>query len=227
MTRWNVPEESLRDEDLVSLVKTMSMGISEKEMKDFLQQAPRASMSVFADALEFTAALKQSGLNSEATRDIVFSGLEKGYFSRSSWHLALAVKAAKSLNIADEHIKMVALEVVSGDKTIQEARKALGVDRKDLKWGPQIIPPRSGIPAKGPTTEGDKGYSGASEQEGAGRSSGGTGESDGAGSHHGGHGGGPSDDGGGGGAGSGGNGHGGRDSTGGSGNSIGSGERHK
>ena len=162
MNRWNLPDDALRSEDLVRLVKTMSLGISEKEMEGFFETIPRVSLSIVANVIEFSAALRQSGLGSKATEDIVLSGLGKGYFTRSAWSLALLVKAAKGRNTSDERIKSAALDVVRGNQSIEQAQRALGIGDKDLSVGPQVISPSVAPPEAGSGPRGGEGESGSS-----------------------------------------------------------------
>jgi len=177
MDRWEVPVKDLKDRDLVRLSKTLTMGISEQEMKGFFEEAPRTSMKAFVNAFEFMAALKQAGLSSEATKAVAFAGLEKGYFSKSGLNLASTINAAKRGNIADHEIETAALEVVLGNRSIQETQRALGLESKDLDRGPHVISPHG---EGAGSTKGGRG-----EPGGAGHGSGEVGEG-GAGGHGGG-----------------------------------------
>ena len=177
MDRWEVPVKDLKDRDLVRLSKTLTMGISEQEMKGFFEEAPRTSMKAFVNAFEFMAALKQAGLSSEATKAVAFAGLEKGFFSKSGLNLASTINAAKRGNIADHEIETAALEVVLGNRSIQETQRALGLESKDLDRGPHVISPHG---EGAGSTKGGRG-----EPGGAGHGSGEVGEG-GAGGHGGG-----------------------------------------
>jgi len=174
MDRWEVPVKGLKNSDLVRLAKTLSMGISEQEMKGFFEEAPPTSMKAFVNAFEFMAAMKQAGLSSEATKAVVFAGLEKGYFSKSGLNLASTISAAKRGNIADHEIETAALGVILGNRSIQETQKALGLEPKDLGRAPHVISPHG---EGAVSTEGGKG-----ERGGAGPGSGEGGEG-GAGGH--------------------------------------------
>jgi uncharacterized membrane protein YgcG len=158
MDRWEVPVKGLNDSDLVRLAKTLTMGISEQEMKGFFEEAPATSMKALVNASEFMAALKQAGLSAEATKALVFAGLEKGYFSKSGLNLASTIHAAKKDNISDHEIERAALEVVLGSRSVQETQRALGLESKDLHRGPHVISPHG---EGAPSTKGEKGESGA------------------------------------------------------------------
>ena len=144
MNRWSIPTQSLESGELVRLGKTLSMGISRQEMEGFFARAPQAPIAEIVNALELMAALKQSHLQTEMSEEIVFTGLKKGFFSKTAWDLPLMVSAAKSKKIADEKIKAVAIEVVSGKKSVLKAHTDLGLDPHNLVLGPQF----SGSPSE-------------------------------------------------------------------------------
>ena len=196
MIRWDMPKENLRSEELVRLSKTLSMGISEQELKGFLAKAPKAPLSEIADAVELMAALKQSRMQSETVEKIVFYGLREGFFSRTAWDLPLMVYSAKSHKLSDTNIKTAVMEVVKGEKSVLDAHIGLGLDPNDLALGPQVSGP-SGVSAghgQG-TGHGGSGSGGGSPGGSGGSGSGGGGS--------GGSGGGPGGSGPGGGSGSG------------------------
>jgi hypothetical protein len=141
MSRWDMPKENLRSEELVRLSKTLSMGISEQELKGFLAKAPKAPLSEIADAAELMAALKQSRMQSETVEKIVFYGLREGFFSKTAWDLPLMVHSAKSHKLSDTKIKTAVMEVVKGEKSVMEAHIGLGLDPNDLSLGPQVSGP--------------------------------------------------------------------------------------
>jgi uncharacterized membrane protein YgcG len=170
MDRWEVPVKGLNDSDLVRLAKTLTMGISEQEMKGFFEEAPPTSMKAFVNAFEFMAALKQAGLSAEVTKAVAFVGLEKGYFSKSALNLASTIHAAKRGNIAEHEIERAALEVVLGNSSVQETQRALGLEPKDLDRGPHVS---SSHGEGAPSTKGDRGESGAGGHGGGAGSAGG------------------------------------------------------
>lgn len=184
MSQWGMPKESLRSGQLVRLSKTLSMGISEPEMKGFLEKATKAPLAEIVDAAELMAALKQSRMPSQIAEEIVLEGLREGFFSKTAWNLPLMVDSAKSRKLSDTKVRAAVLEVVKGKKSVLEAHTGLGLDPSDLTRGPQI---------SGPV--------GASGGQGG---SGGTGHGGSGGPGSGGPGGGPSGSGGGGSGGSGG-----------------------
>ena len=138
MSRWDMPKESLRSEELVRLSKTLSMGISEQELKGFLARAPKAPLSEIADAAELMAALKQSRMQSEIAEKIIFHGLREGFFAKTAWDLPLMVYSAKSHDLSDTRITAAVMEVVKGKKSVMEAHIGLGLDPNDLTLGPQV-----------------------------------------------------------------------------------------
>ena len=182
MNRWRIPPQSLESGELVRLSKTLSMGISRQEMEGFFARAPQAPIAEIVNALELMAALKQSHLQTEMTEEIVFTGLKKGFFSKTAWNLPLMVSAAKSKKIADEKIKAATIEVVSGKKSVLKAHTELGLDPHDLVLGPQFSGPPSESTGKGDGTghgEGDSGGmgSGGGNAGGMGGGAGGSGGS--------------------------------------------------
>ena len=86
------------------------------------------------------------------SEEIVFTGLKKGFFSKTAWNLQLMVSAAKSKKVADEKIKAAAIEVVSGKKSVLKAHTELGLDPHDLVRGPQFSGPSSESNGKGEET---------------------------------------------------------------------------
>jgi hypothetical protein len=149
MNRWGIPTENLTSGELVRLSKTLSMGISEQEMEGFFARAPQASIIELVNAVEFMAALKQSGLPSDIPEKIVFTGLRNRFFSKTAWDLALMVNSAKRKQIPDEKISAAALEMVMGRKNIREAHIDLGLDPQDMARGPQFSVSHPGAPEKG------------------------------------------------------------------------------
>ena len=173
MNRWSIPTQSLESGELVRLSKTLSMGISRQEMEGFFARAPQAPIAEIVNALELMAALNQSHLQTEISEEIVFTGLKKGFFSKTAWNLPLMVSAAKSKKVADEKIKAAAIEVVSGGKSVLKAHTELGLDPHDLVRGPQF----SGSPSEGPGKGEETGHgTGDSGGMGGGGSSGGMGD---------------------------------------------------
>lgn len=167
MNRWSIPTQSLESGELVRLSKTLSMGISRQEMEGFFARAPQAPIAEIVNALELMAALKQSNLQTEMSEEIVFTGLKKGFFSKTAWNLPLMVSAAKSKKVADEKIKAAAIEVVSGKKSVLKAHTELGLDSNDLVRGPQF----SGSPSESPGKGEGTGH-GAGDSDGMGSGSG-------------------------------------------------------
>jgi hypothetical protein len=207
MNRWGVHKESLRSSELTRLSKTLSMGISEPEMKGFFSRAPQSSLTEIADAMEFMAALKQAHLQPEIAEEIVLNGLKEGFFSKTAWSLPLMVDSAKTKKLSDAKIKSAAMEVVKGRKSVLEAHVGLGLDPKDLARGPQFSGPQSESAGKGKGTGAGKGHLSGPGMGGVGHGgpdsgSGGHGGSGSAGSGSGGHGGGGDGSGGHGGGGS-------------------------
>ena len=145
------------------MAATLSMGISEDEMAAVFQGAPaKAALAERVNSLEFMAALNQSGLDPKAARELVFRGLERGYFSKTPWELARTVRSARDKKVPDHIIKSTAMEVVEGKKTIGEARTALGLQGRDLSRGPQVMSPNVGRAAGGSRAGGDSAAQGSS-----------------------------------------------------------------
>ena len=172
MNRWSIPTQSLEPGELVRLSKTLSMGISRQEMEGFFARAPQAPIAEIVNALELMAALKQSHLQTEMSEEIVFTGLKKGFFSKTAWNLPLMVSSAKSKKVADEKIKAAAIEVVSGKKSVLKAHTELGLDSHDLVLGPQF----SGSPSESPGKGVGTGH-GTGDSDGMGSGAGGSGGS--------------------------------------------------
>ncbi len=141
-------------------------------MEGFFARAPQAPIAEIVNALELMAALKQSHLQTEMSEEIVFTGLKKGFFSKTAWNLPLMVSAAKSKKVADEKIKAAAIEVVSGKKSVLKAHTELGLDSHDLVLGPQFSGSLSESTGKGEET----GH-GAGDSDGMGSGAGGSGGS--------------------------------------------------
>jgi hypothetical protein len=144
MARWDMKEESLRNQDLARLGKTLSMGISQKELEVFFKKSPKASIKEIVDSVEFFAALKQSDLRTEVAEEIVFSGINTGFFLITAWDLPLVVKAAKSQKISDDKIHKALKDVVMGQKGVREARTELGLKSREISRSPQLSVPRKG-----------------------------------------------------------------------------------
>jgi hypothetical protein len=178
MRQWGVPKESVWSGQLVRLSKTLSMGISESEMKGFLERAPKAPLSEIVDAAELMAALKQSRMPSQIAEEIVLEGLREGFFSRTAWNLPLMVHSAKNRKLSDTKIRAAVLEVVKGKKSVMEAHTSLGLDTDDLTRGPQISGPvgaSGGQGGSGGTGHGGSGGSGSGSPGGGPSGSGGSG----------------------------------------------------
>ncbi|MFC1825624.1 hypothetical protein ACFL9T_23175 [Thermodesulfobacteriota bacterium] len=183
MNRWGIPTKDLKDQELVRMTRVLSMGISRNEMKGLLENAPKASTRELVNSVEFSAALKQAGLSFEITKEVAVIGLQKGFFSKTAWALALTVNAAKKNNLTEKIIQKAALEVVRGEKSLKDAQNTLGINRQDLLHGSYITAPRNissppdrmgagqGESAGGPADHG----SGSPDFGGGGESSGGAG----------------------------------------------------
>jgi uncharacterized membrane protein YgcG len=168
LNRWDMPTEGLTPGELERLSKTISMGISEQEMEGFFARAPRAPIVELVNAVEFMAALKQSGLPSDIPEKIVFTGLRNRFFSKSAWNLAVMVNAAKRKQIPDEKISATALEMVMGRKNVQEAHIDLGLDPQEMVQGPQFSVSHPGTPERG----NEKASAGPEDSSGSGRAGG-------------------------------------------------------
>jgi hypothetical protein len=201
INRWGVPKERLKSEELVRLSKTLSMGISEQEMKGFFARVPKAPLSEIVDAVELKAALKQSRMHPEIAEEIVFDGLRGGFFVKTAWKLPLMVDSAKSHKVSDAKIKAAVQEVIRGKKSVMEAHIGLGLDPNDLTRGPQISGP--GVASAGQGHGATTGHGGSGGAVGPAGSPGGSGSGD-SGSGGPGSGGGPGGSGPGGGSGGGG-----------------------
>ena len=180
--------ENMKSAVVVRLARTLSMGIAQNEMQGLLQEAPKVSMGEIVEAVEFTAALKQAGEPFLEAKEITLVGLQDGFFTRTAWNLPLMVSAAKTNHVPEDKIKIAALEVVKGNKTVLEAHTGLGLDPKSLSRGPQIsVPGQDSGAGKGQATGGAHGGHGGA---GVGSGAGGGGGSGGAGGGGGGGGGG-------------------------------------
>ena len=135
MDRHSIQSRHLRGRDLARMAKAASMGLQDPELEAFFSEAPPASMAQYAHALELTAAMKQSGLDFAKGKEIAFAGLERGYFSKSAWGLAVTVHAAKKGGLSDAVIAQEASEVVQGGKSIQAAQESLNLDPGGLTGG--------------------------------------------------------------------------------------------
>jgi len=193
------PEE-MKSAAVVRLARTLSMGIAQSEMQDLLQNAPKVSMGEMIDAVEFTAALKQTGEDFAEAKEITLAGLQNGFFARTAWSLPLMISSAKTNHVPEDKIRAAALEVVKGNMTVLEAHTGLGLDPKSLARGPILSAPPPGGGKGANTGKGQTGASGQGGQGAAGPGAGGGGA--------GGPGGGPGGGGGGGGPGGGGGGSG-------------------
>lgn len=145
LARWGIKEESPRNQDLARLGKTLSMGISKKELEDFFNESPKAPIKEMVDSVEFFAALKQSDIRAEVAEEIVFSGIKTGFFSKTAWNLPLVVKEAKIQKVSDEKIHQVLKEVVTGNKGVREAQTELGLKPDGISQSPQFSVPRKGL----------------------------------------------------------------------------------
>ena len=182
INRWDMPIENLEDRELVRLSKTLSMGISEQEIERFFARAPKAPIVELVNAVELMAALKQSGLAPDISEEIVFTGLQNQFFSKTPWNLTLMVSAAKRKKISDKEISATVLEIIMGRKHIREAYTNLGLDPQDLVQGSQFSVSDPGAPDKGngKSTSGEgKGGSSGSGGSGGPSGSGESGGSDG------------------------------------------------
>jgi hypothetical protein len=210
MSERGMPLNELQPSQTLRAANTLAMGISEQEMQALFEDAPRVTLNELVNSLEFMAALKQSKLNTETVRQITLSGLEKGFFSKGAWDLALMIHAARGKNVADQSMISEALAVVKGEKSLAQAEKALGIERQDMVRGPQVMAPavhgtgqgKGGAQGHGSGADGGGG-GGGSPGTGAGGGAGGPGAGGGAGGPGGG---GPGAGGGGGGPGAGGGG---------------------
>jgi hypothetical protein len=141
LSRRGIPVSEMRQEELARVANILAMGISLEEMKGFFEETPSKHMNEIVDALDFMAALQQSGLSRETTRQIVFAGMRKGFFSKSAWPLASTIQAAKFKDLPETMVKTEAIAVVEGEKSLAQAQQALGLQSRDLDRGPQVTAP--------------------------------------------------------------------------------------
>jgi hypothetical protein len=149
LTRRGIPAREIPQVELARVANILAMGISVKEMKEFFEEAPLAPMNALVEALDFMAALRQSGLSRETTRQIVFAGMQKGFFSKSVWALASTIQAAKFKHLPEDMVKTEAIAVVQGEKSLTQAQQALGLQSRDLGRGPQVTSPAAPGPGQG------------------------------------------------------------------------------
>jgi hypothetical protein len=142
-------EKGFNDQDLIRMTKVLSMDVSRQEMKQLADEAPRVRPGELADGMEFLAALKQAGLGFEAAREVVHTGLQQGFFSKTSWDLPPLVYAAIKKSVPEDRVKELAAEVVRGEMSLPQAQQELGVTARDLARSPQITAPRAGISSQG------------------------------------------------------------------------------
>ena len=185
MNRWGIPTKDLKDQELVRMTRVLSMGISRHDLKGLLENAPKVSTRELVNSVEFSAALKQAGLSFETAKEVTYTGLQKGFFSKAAWGLALTVNAAKKNNLPEKIIQKAALEVVRGEKSLKDAQSILGINMQDLMQGSYITAPRSvgSPPGRLGTSQGES-WGGSAERggssEGSGSAGGTSGEAGGA-----------------------------------------------
>jgi len=164
-------QNELLQHHVARAANTLAMGLSAQDMKGFFDGAPSASVNDLVASLEFMAALNQANVSHKTAKEIAFSGLERGLFSKGAWDLAHLIGVAKAKSLDETDIKARALEVVKGEKTVVEAQKSLGLPNEDMARGPIVMGPADhGSSMRGGGTEGRGQDSG-----GAGHGAGGTG----------------------------------------------------
>ncbi|MBW1711140.1 MAG: hypothetical protein JRG97_15135 [Deltaproteobacteria bacterium] len=166
LNRWGETKNTVRHGTLTRLAQTLSTGISKQEMANFLGKAPKAPLSEITKAMEFKAALKQSGLPGKIADDIISTGLKNNYFSHPDWGLVRVISAAKKKGVSDKELGAISIKVVKGSQTAQEAGRKLGLAVQNLEYG-------STAHDSGMKTGGNAGKDGGGDNVGSGGGSGG------------------------------------------------------
>ncbi|MBN1847795.1 MAG: hypothetical protein JW932_04350 [Deltaproteobacteria bacterium] len=136
MSGWKAQHMGLRPEDLARMAGTLAMGLTKTDMEVFFSGVPKAPMNQVANALEFMAGLIQSGLHQDEARDIVYAGMDSGFFARPDWRLSAMVRAAIQKDIPNDQVIPSALNVVKGKIDVVEAFQSLDLDPGAVQWGP-------------------------------------------------------------------------------------------
>ena len=107
----------------------VAMGIKPEEIEARLAMSNGFPPAQVFKALETKVALSNAGLSSEDVERIVEKGLTSGFFQRPGCrNLAYLAHAAGKLGIEAEQVKQLSMQIVSGQKTIGDVARELGVD---------------------------------------------------------------------------------------------------
>lgn len=136
MNNWKEQNMGLRHDDLARMAGTLSMGLTKADMETFFSGVPHAPMNQIANALEFMAGLVQAGMHQDEARDVVYAGMDSGFFSRPDWRLSTLVREAVQKDIPSDRIMTGALDVVKGNMDVVGAMQGLGLDPGVLQRWP-------------------------------------------------------------------------------------------
>ncbi len=139
------------------LAQSLNAGLPRQELSAVLKAAPKANLRETAEAVEFMAALRQSGVSKEQARQAAVAGLEEGFFEAPDWSLARAVREAKRQNVDESDIASGLMQAMRGQAGVRDVANRWGVDQQALEKGPRPAPAsRPGAPPQEIRPEGPR-----------------------------------------------------------------------
>jgi len=149
LSKHDRPVTELTPEFLTRTSRTLSMGLTPSTMEKFFVQAPSVPLGRAAGALEFTAALEQSGLSAQQALNLSTTGLQHSFFESIDWEVPLVAKAALDSRISSESVVSAIDDVMAGRTSLSNASRSLGLDPQSLARGAMSGVAPFGSPAQG------------------------------------------------------------------------------
>ena len=126
------------DEQLNTMVDSLSGGISREELTYFIQQAPPAQTSMVTVAVENLALLNQVGFERNLTHKMLYTGLRLKRFNQSWRYLARVIVVARKRGIPDQDIANATIQALEDKLDLRDLMTTLGFTGRDLRHGPAV-----------------------------------------------------------------------------------------
>ncbi|MDQ7032380.1 MAG: hypothetical protein Q9M37_06660 [Desulfonauticus sp.] len=127
------PEKLISNKVVKTIVDSLSLGLSRKELAQFIKSAPIAPLSMLAIAIENLALLKQIHFNPDMAKQIMFTGLRYKSFSSDWRYVAKIIALAKKRNLSDKQITKAALQILRHKQHLNKLMELLGFTSRNLQ----------------------------------------------------------------------------------------------
>jgi hypothetical protein len=127
---------TMKQEPLTMMVDSLSLGLSNEDLEDFVLNAPSAPTLMLSVAVENYALLFQAKFDKSAALQMLYTGLKQKRLDSTWRHLASFVVKARQNGVDEEYISAAAQKTLRGDGHFIDFLEEIGLTSRNLETAP-------------------------------------------------------------------------------------------